>query len=605
MGVFEQRRRAYGYRTLHGFEEREEVGYERVGQLRTQEVAQYVVVRGVAECNLIEVVLLHELVEHVGAEHHGARYLHLRSIQRVELGVHLYDVVEERQASALSAERAFADACEVGVGVELHAVEHRHHADILHVAILHYGVEDNLAVGCDVLQPLPRHGLQEHRHGEDGTRREPAAHVVARDVVEHRVVWNLEDVVLQFLQRVYAHYLGFRLRVAEDKVAKAEVLLKNLSQVERHLLRVLVDEAESFSLSLGAVLRLRAFEYERQIWIVLPYLAHQFQTRLAVLLAVYGEAHIAYHAEHIVRVAFVQRHSLLVVARQHHLRSAAHTQRCRVAVERLGSEALALRQYVVVEVGQYRTVEAYAVLNEQNHLHAALVDVVLEVHLVLYQLDDREDKIGVAEPAEHVVEDGEVFVLHTFRDAVRERREHYAVHVRKLRLYVARHAERVVVGVARHADYEVDVHRAQHLARLLRSAHLCERRRIAQTELHILVVYLLLNASVVLEHERVVRVCHDEHIVYATHHQIDERHVFQVELLIFLWYHILLLLSVCSLCPVGLFSLALFHDYFFTPMFHSVKLMASAVSSSRFASGLPPPCPAFTPMLMSTGAVPP
>ena len=260
MGVLEQRRRAYGYRTLHGFEEREEVGYERVGQLRTQEVAQYVVVRGVAERNLVEVVLLHELVEHIGAEHHGARYLHLRSLQRVELGVHLYDVVEERQTSALSAERAFADACEVGVGVELHAVEHRHHADILHVAILHYGVEDNLAVGCDIFQSLPRDSLQEHRHGEDGTRREPAAHVVARDMVEHRVVGNLEDIVLQFLQRVDAHYLGFRLRIAEDKVAETEVFLEHLAQVERHLLRVLVDEAEAFSLSLGAVLRLRTLE---------------------------------------------------------------------------------------------------------------------------------------------------------------------------------------------------------------------------------------------------------------------------------------------------------------------------------------------------------
>ena len=277
-------------------------------------------------------------------------------------------------------------------------------------------------------------------------------------MIEHRVVGNLEDVVLQLLQRVDAHYLRLCLRVAEDEVAEAEVFLEHLMQVERHLLRVFIYEAEAFRLCLCAVLRLRAFEYQRQVGVGLSYLAHQLQTRLAVLHAVYGEAHVANHAEHVVRVAFVECHCLLIVACQHHFRSATHTQRSSVAVECLGREAFALREYVVVEVGQYGAVEAYAVLHQQYHLHATLVDVVLKVHLVLYQLDNGEDEVGVAEPAEHVVEDGEVFVLHALRDAMREGREHYAVHMWELRLYVTRHAERVVVGVARHTDYEVDVH---------------------------------------------------------------------------------------------------------------------------------------------------
>ena len=44
--------------------------------------------------------------------------------------------------------------------------------------------------------------------------------------------------------------------------------------------------------------------------------------------------------------------------------------------------------------------------------------------------------------------------------------------------------------------------------------------------------------------------------------------------------------------------------YFFIPMFQRVKLRMSACSSSRFASGFPPPCPASFPMLIRVGAEP-
>ena len=116
-----------------------------------------------------------------------------------------------------------------------------------------------------------------------------------------------------------------------------------------------------------------------------------------------------------------------------------------------------------------------------------------------------------------------VFVLHSFRDAVRERRQHHAVNLGKSRLDVTCHREGVVVGIARHTYYEVDVHGAKHLIGFFRCAYLCERRRIAQSQLHILVVYLLFHTSVVFKHEGIVGIGHDEHVVYATHHKIHER----------------------------------------------------------------------------------
>ena len=45
--------------------------------------------------------------------------------------------------------------------------------------------------------------------------------------------------------------------------------------------------------------------------------------------------------------------------------------------------------------------------------HTRLLDVVLNVHLILDELDDREDKVGIAQPAEYVVKDGQILVAAT------------------------------------------------------------------------------------------------------------------------------------------------------------------------------------------------
>ena len=161
MAVLQERTGTDGDRRLDSIEEGEEVGYQRVGELRTEEVLQDFLVGGIAQGYGVEVVLLHKFVEEVGTEHDGLRYRHLGTLVLVQLGVALDDAVEEGQAAALAAERAFADAGEVGIAVELQAVEDGHHADVLHAAVLHDGVEDNLAVGVNVLQFMPRDVFQE------------------------------------------------------------------------------------------------------------------------------------------------------------------------------------------------------------------------------------------------------------------------------------------------------------------------------------------------------------------------------------------------------------------------------------------------------------
>ena len=106
-------------------------------------------------------------------------------------------------------------------------------------------------------------------------------------MVEHRVVRNLEDIILQFLQAMYAHNLGLGFGVAEDEVAKAHVFFHHTAQVETHLLRVFIDKAEALGLGTLTVFALRAFHDKRHILVAATYGAQQFKARLG---SVYQES---------------------------------------------------------------------------------------------------------------------------------------------------------------------------------------------------------------------------------------------------------------------------------------------------------------------------
>ena len=86
------------------------------------------------------------------------------------------------------------------------------------------------------------------------------------------------------------------LGVAEDEIAEAHVILQQAAQVKTHLLRVFIDKAEALGLSTLTVMGLRALDDERHILVLGPYGTQQFETRLGIFHAPYGEAHVADHA---------------------------------------------------------------------------------------------------------------------------------------------------------------------------------------------------------------------------------------------------------------------------------------------------------------------
>ena len=193
---------------------------------------QNLVVGCIAESYRVKVVLLHKLIKEVGAEHNGLGDCHLSILVAVKFRMTLDDIVKKCQTTSFTAERALADTCEVTISIKLHAIEYSHHTDVLHTTILHDGIEDNLSVSIDILEFMPGNVLQESRDREDGTGTEPTAHVVARHMVEHRVTGNLEDIILQFLERTDARHLLLGCRVTENKVTKTHVLLDKLMQID-------------------------------------------------------------------------------------------------------------------------------------------------------------------------------------------------------------------------------------------------------------------------------------------------------------------------------------------------------------------------------------
>ena len=284
MGILQQRTASDGYRRTGGLEEREEVGYILIRQLRPEEVPQDRLIGGIAQRYLVEVVTLHEFIEDIRTQDDRLGDAHLDILKLVELGVTLDDIIQERQSSALSSQRTVTDTGEMTVGVELIPAEKGYHTDILHPSVLHDGVEDNLTVGIHILQFLPGHGLEECRHREDCPGTQPATHVVAGDMIEHRIVRYQEDIILQLLEVTDTGDLLMGLRVTEDKVAEAHVLLQQLTQVDIHLLAVLVHKLIPILLRLLPIGTLTALQDQWDIGVAGTDGMEKFQSGLSVFL---------------------------------------------------------------------------------------------------------------------------------------------------------------------------------------------------------------------------------------------------------------------------------------------------------------------------------
>ena len=298
-------------------------------------------------------------------------------------------------------------------------------------------------------------------------------------MVEQRAVGDVAHTVLQGFEVGQAHDLGTGVRIADNEVAKAEVIHDSLAQVNRQRLAVLVDKSAAHLPHGSLILGITAFHNDGQIRVAATQFGRQLQSRLRVLLAAALERHVADHAKHILAVGLIESHRLLIVARQHHLRAPTHAQSSLVGIERLAAEALALAQQELIDCGQDRGIEPHAIFHEQYHLQAHIQDIVSRVHLVLKQLDNGQQQIHIAKPREHIVDRTQVLAEQSPRHLAREWREDHKRRV-SLALKLAQTSCRGKCRAqfhARHGDNQVITCGGECLARLVVVAHARHARR--------------------------------------------------------------------------------------------------------------------------------
>ena len=232
------------------------------------------------------------------------------------------------------------------------------------------------------------------------------------------------------------------------------------------------------------------------------------------------EAHVGDHAQQVFLVAVVELHGLLVAAGQEDLGPGAFAEHLLLLVEGVLQEFGVLQQDELVELGQVGRVEADRVLDEQDRLHAPLADILGGVHLVLDELDDGDDELRVAVPAEDVVEPRAVLLLQAAVDVLREGGEQRHGNLRVALLDDLREGEDIrLADVVHREDEVVGVVLAEQFERFGRRADPRERGGIRHVQFEVLAVDLRLDVPVLLEDVAVVAAADEQDLVDPVFHE--------------------------------------------------------------------------------------
>ena len=232
------------------------------------------------------------------------------------------------------------------------------------------------------------------------------------------------------------------------------------------------------------------------------------------------EPYVGDHAQDVLLVTVVEFHGLLVIGGQQDFRPGTLAQNLLLLVEGVLEEFCVLQQDQLVELGQVGRVETYRVLDEQDGLHAAVGDVLLGVHFILDQLDDGHDQVGIAVPAEDVVEPRAILLLQTAVDVFREGGEQRDRDLGVAFLDDLGKREYVQLPDVVHRQDEVErVVAAEQLQRFACGAHARERRRVRHVQVEVFLVDLRFDVSVLLEDIPVVAAADQQDLMDSVFHE--------------------------------------------------------------------------------------
>ena len=338
----------------------------------------------------------------------------------------------------------------------------------------------------------------------------------------------MEDDILQFLQVPYTSHFFQGMRIAEHEIAETEIVGHDVAQVHIHLLGVLIHKTCFILADILPVVHLCRLENQRNKRIMLANFGHQFDTGHRIHNSFPRITGIGNDSQDIIPVSIVQVHRFFITTCQHNLWTATHTKRALVFIQGFCRKLLTLLQHKLIQTRQYGRIETDGVLYQENHLHPHLLDVVFQIHLVFYQLDDRDQQIRISQPTEHILEDAQILMFHSGPDTMRERGKHHQWNFRVLLLDGTGNIKSITVVCSWHDNHQIEFRIPQLLPGFFLCRYLRKTWRITQAQIHIFYKDLLIDTAIIFQHECIVRISHQQDIKNSLGHQIYKRSILEL-----------------------------------------------------------------------------
>ncbi len=218
-------------------------------------------------------------------------------------------------------------------------------------------------------------------------------------------------------------------RVDNHEIAEAEVIHYGITEVYRQFLGILIDENATEVFHSTGISYFRRFDNDWQIRVALAEICGETKPGMCILDAFALKRNVADYAEHLLSVLLIQLYRFLVVARKHYFGAPSHTQHLFMLIESLGREEFRLFEQKLIYMRKHRRVETYGVLYQEYGLHAYIGDIV-GIEFVLKKLDYCKEQVHVSEPAENIVDIGQILHSQTAGHFLAEWREHDKRHRR-------------------------------------------------------------------------------------------------------------------------------------------------------------------------------
>ena len=175
----------------------------------------------------------------------------------------------------------------------------------------------------------------------------------------------------------------------------------------------------------------------------------------------------------------------------------------------------------LVERRQIGRIVTDRILDQQNRLHPHPENIVIGIHPILDQFDDRQNQIGISMPTKNVINGGTVLLFNATVYIFRIVDQQHIGQIGMQGFELFRKMEHIQITDIEHADHQIEiVALLQHLHRLGRTAHARKRRGITQIQLHVFPVDLHLQTSVLFKCIGIVATTNQQNTSNATAHQV-------------------------------------------------------------------------------------